>query len=227
MRSLNDLLRPNGERPSKPAASLLPQRFIVQQDTLGKRREELGVTYQQQQQLYTDLLGHSHVATWNDLWPMVSIFKIILPPANLACIFGVCADVCTVAATSTQPVSTELLTDLWTLGVMVDFMAMAQTNEAVARQRHKRANCFKTKPTASLQEMMDEAAHRQASLEPRILGQLIWLKTDAVTFFPDPGQPEKGWRDAYAFFWGYQRLSPAIRNQLDPCQLLVARLAKK
>jgi hypothetical protein len=74
--------------------------------------------------------------------------------------------------------------DLWTLGVMVDFIKLAEKDEAKARDWFTRAACFKTNPSAPLLDMVNEAAQRQASLEPRILSQLIWLKTDAVTFFP-------------------------------------------
>lgn len=225
MSLLNDLLRPQGERHPKPAPASVPQLFLVQQKVLAEGRDNVVAAHQQ---LHRDLFGHSHVAAWDDLYPLIRVVENSVRPAGLVCIFGVCAYGANASAATVQPAPFDLVNDLFTLGVLVEFIPRAQADEPAARQWHAYYHrCFHAQPGAPLQDIVNEVTQRQPSLEARILSQLIWLKTEAISFFPDPGKPTKGWQDAYTFFWGYQRLSPAVRNQLDPCQLLIARLPKK
>jgi len=57
-----------------------------------------------------------------------------------------------------------------------------------------------------------------------VLSDFLWLKADAISFLPEPGKPNKGWADACHFFWAFQQLPPDLRDQLNPCQLLIDRL---
>lgn len=72
--------------------------------------------------------------------------------------------------------------------------------------------------------ILDEINQRRDDLESKVLSDFLWLKADAISFLPEPGKPGKGWSDAGQFFWAFQQLPPDLRNQLDPCQLLIARL---
>lgn len=236
MSLFDDLFRPRGDRQPQPGPVPVPvpgaRDFTLQQDFLTACRLEL-VTNQEcqlqlrerQEQLVGELLGHSQVAPWDSLWPMVALARIIVPPENLAVIFGVGADGSGTAPATVQDAPPELLRGIYIFGVLTDFLALAQTDEARARQWHKdHPPCFPHPTTAPFAKIVAGAQHRHTQLQTYVHSQLLWLKADALSFFPEPGRPEKGWVDAYCFLWGFQRLPAALREEFNPCQLRIAHL---
>jgi hypothetical protein len=110
---------------------------------------------------------------------------------------------------------------------MTEFLTLARTNEPTARRWHKDYQHYFPKGialTEPLPTIVAAAQHRKTGLETYVFAQLLWLKSDALSFLPEPGKPKKGWADAYRFLWGFQRLPDFLRDQLNPCQLHLAYL---
>ncbi len=232
MPSLNDLLRPQGDRHPKAEQSSASLQFTRQQSFLTDHRYELlscdaqcCPLEQQRKYLLDQVLGVSHIATWYELFPLVEVIHRALPPANLACIFGLCADGTTVSPTNIKPLSELFCEPLWMLSVHIQFASLAQSNQEAALRWHaKQASRFNTRPGATVEQILAEINQRRDNLESSLLRSFLWLKADAISFLPEPGKPGKGWAEAYRFLWAFQQLPSDIHEQLNPCQLLVARL---
>jgi hypothetical protein len=231
MPSLNDL-RPQGDRHPKAEQPSESLQFTRQQAFLSEHRykllscdTQLGQLEDQRRALLRHLLGRSHIASWDELFPMVETVRRAVPPANLACVFGICADGTTLAKTNIKPFSALFFDSFWTLSVHIQFTGLAQADQVAALRWHAQcARHFDTPPGAPVAEILAEVRQRQDSLESSVLSRFLWLHADAVSFFPEAGKPEKGWAEACAFFRAYQRLSVEVREQLNPCQLLIACL---
>jgi hypothetical protein len=232
MFSLDELLRPHGDRHPKANVSSESLKFTSQQKLLDHHRCQLlhwdaqcQPVERQRREHLKRVFGRSHIAAWDDLWPMVEVINRVEPRQNLACVFSVCADGTSLAPANVQLVPQDLFNNLGMLAVLIEFARLAQIKEQQALAWHaKYGQCFFAKPGASVAKIMDEINQRQDGLESTVLGQLLWLQADAISFLPEPGQPNKGWADAWTFFWGIQQLPPHLRDQLDPCQLLIDRL---
>lgn len=178
-------------------------------------------------QLVGELFNRSHVTDWVELWPILPVVNSLVSPKNLAVVFGICFDNASGEPAKVQDPPAELLRGVHLFGVLTEFLALARTNEADARQWHTNHQPYFPKGIAltdPLPTIVAAIQPMQSGLETYVFGQLLWLKSDALSFLSEPGKPEKGWAGAYRFPWGFQHLPDFLRDQLNPCQLLMARL---